>query len=297
MVVFLGARALPGDAALAIVGVDGATTDQAQLSRLRAELGLDDPLPVQYLHYVSQLLHGNFGISTQNGLSVGRTILERLPVTAELIVLSVLVGVLIATIGGTLAALRRGRVTDVAVNTFAMVNISTPEFWRGLMLIIVFAIAWPVLPASGFTGLTDDLAENIKSMVLPVVTIGVPLGAFLMRQVRTSMVEAMLSDYIRTARAKGMPRRRVWAHALVNCLIPLITMVGLQTGALITGTLVAEQLFVLPGLGSLLLNAVNLRDYAVIQGVALVLAIGYVLVNLVVDILYFVVDPRVRQGS
>ncbi|ADB51217.1 ABC transporter permease [Conexibacter woesei] len=298
VLVFASARALPGDPALTMAGAGAGRPTPAMLEQARERYGLDASLPVQYLRYVERAIQGDLGTSASSDLPVARMIGERLPVTLQLAVMSMLLAVTIGVGAGVLAALFRGRAADYAVTAIGLLGISLPNFWLGLMLVLLFAVNLGWLPASGFTPFMEDPVANLRDMILPVWMLGTMMAAVLLRQMRSSMVDALQSDYVRTARSKGLPPYRVVVgHALRNCMIPLLTLTGLQLGALISGAVVAEHLFVLPGLGTLLLDGVHARDYAVVQAVALVMAVGYVLINFAVDVLYSVADPRVGAAG
>jgi peptide/nickel transport system permease protein len=292
VLIFLGIRALPGDPAIALAGEDH--SPQA-IAAVREKYGLDDPLPVQYVDYMSHVLRGDLGTSVRTGLDVRDTIVERLPVTLELAFLSVLFAVALGISVGVLAAVRRGTVSDYVGTIAALVGLSVPSFWLGLILILVFAVTLGVLPASGFVPFAEDPVDNLRRMIMPAIVLGSALAAVVMRQTRAAMLEALEADYVRTARAKGMSRRSViTGHALRNSLLTVVTVVGLQIGILISGAVVTEQVFVLPGFGKLTVDSVFARDYPLIQGVVLVSTVGYILVNLAVDLLYGVLDPRIR---
>jgi peptide/nickel transport system permease protein len=295
VLIFLGVRALPGDPALALAGED--RSPQA-LEEIRAKYGLDDPVPVQYARWLGQVVQGDLGTSVRTGLDVRETIVERLPVTLELAALSILVALVIGIAAGVIAAVRRGSLADYGGSLAALLGLSIPNFWLGLVLILVFAVALGVLPASGYVPFLEDPLDNLRRMVMPAIVLGTGLAAVIMRQTRASMLESLGSDYIRTARAKGLRERSVvGSHALRNSLITVVTLVGLQLGALISGAVVTEQVFVLPGFGKLTVDSVFQRDYPLIQGVVLVAAFGYVVVNLLVDILYSLIDPRIRVSG
>ena len=294
---FLLIRLLPGDPILAMsgAGIGSPTPEELQLARER--YGLDDPMPLQYLRWVGAAVQGDFGLSAQNGAAVGDLIMRRLPVTLSLSVFAMIIAVAIGAGGGALAAVKRGKPADIAVTSAGTLGISIPNFWLGLLLILVLAIWVPVFPAGGYTEFAADPLGWLRGMVLPAVMLGVGLGSLLLRQMRSAMVGELQERYVDTARMKGLGGFRVAGHAFRNCLIPLVTITGLQLGSLISGTVVAEQLFVLPGLGSLLLQGVGARDYAVVQAVALVMVVGYVLISIIVDLLYAVLDPRVKAGG
>jgi peptide/nickel transport system permease protein len=295
IVVFLGVRALPGDSARALAGEE---SDPQTLAEIRTSFGLDKPLPVQYFRYVGNALHGDLGRSSRTGLPVATTIGHALPVTLQLAVFAMFIAGLIGITAGVLAAVRRRGATEWAANSVALFGLSVPSFWLGLMAVLVFAIAYPVLPASGFVSVFDDPYQSFRHLLLPALVLGSGLAAVIMRQTRSAMIEALGTDYVRTARAKGLGNRQViLGHALRNSLIVVTTIVGLQLGALISGAVVTEQIFVLPGFGKLTIDAVFTRDYPMIQGVALVTATAYIGINLLVDLLYSVIDPRVRVGG
>jgi peptide/nickel transport system permease protein len=295
ILVFLGIHALPGDPARALAGEE---SDPQTLIAIRQSFGLDQPLPVQYLRYVGNALHGELGHSSRTGLPVADSIAHALPVTLQLAVFAIVVAGLIGISAGVLAAVRRRSLIEWGANGVALFGLSVPTFWLGLTAILFFAIAYPILPASGFVSVFSDPVQSFRHLLMPAIVLGSGLAAIIMRQTRSSMIEALGADYVRTARAKGLGTIPVvLGHALRNSLIVVTTIVGLQLGALISGAAVTEQVFVLPGLGKLLLDAVGTRDYPMIQGAALVTATGYIVVNLLVDLLYSVIDPRIRVGG
>jgi len=294
VVVFLGVRALPGDPATAL-GAEN--RDPAVMAAVRSKYGLDDPLPIQYLHWVGLAVRGDLG-RDQRELSVAQTIVDRLPITLELAALSMLIGALIGIPAGIVAAYRRGKPEDYAATTGALVGLSVPHFWLGLMMISLFAVHLQWLPAGGYVPFSEDPAANLEHMLMPAIVLGTGLSAVLMRQMRSSMLGSLSADYVRTARAKGLPERTVvLKHALRNSLITVTTILGLQLGVLISGAVITEQIFVIPGFGRLTIDAINQRDYALLQGVVLVAAAGYVIVNLTVDVVYSVLNPRIRVSS
>ena len=295
IVVFAGIQALPGDAALALAGEE---RSPAVLVQIRHEYGLDRPLPIQYLHYIGQALQGNLGQSTRIGAQVSTILGQRLPVTLELSVLAIALGILIGIPAGILSALKRGRVADYGANAFALVGLSVPHFWLGLLLILAFSVNLHLLPASGFVPLLTDPGGNLLRMVLPAIVLGTGLSAVLMRQMRSAMLESLSADYVRTARSKGIAEWRVVGiHALRNSLITVVTVLGLQLGALISGAVITEQIFVIPGFGKLIVDAIFQRDYPVIEGVTLITVVGYVVVNLFVDLTYSFLNPRIRVSG
>jgi peptide/nickel transport system permease protein len=291
MLVFLGMRALPGDPALALGGED---RDPAVLTQIRHSYVLDQPLPLQYVRWLGHLVRGDLG-SDQRKLPVAHTIVTRLPITLELAGLAVLLGSVIGIVAGVIAAVRRGKAADYAATSVALVGLSVPHFWLGLLMIVAFAVKLHWLPASGYVSFGHDPIANLRHMVMPAIVLGTGLSAVVMRQMRSAMLDSLGADYVRTARAKGLSEFSVVAvHALRNSLITVTTIIGLQLGALISGAVITEQIFGIAGFGRLTIDAVNQRDYALIQGVVLVAAAGYVVVNLLVDVLYSFLNPRIR---
>jgi peptide/nickel transport system permease protein len=294
IVVFIGVRALPGDPAIAL-GAEN--RDPAVMAAIRHSYGLDKPLPVQYVKWISKALRGNLGLDARQ-LPVGHTIITRLPITLELAFLAILVGTVIGVLAGVIAAVRRGRASDHAATATALVGLSVPHFWLGLMMIIAFAVDLHWLPASGYVSFREHPLGNLEHLLMPAIVLGTGLSAVLMRQTRSAMLNSLSADYVRTARAKGLSESVVIGkHALRNSLITVTTVIGLQLGALISGAVITEQIFVIPGFGRLTLDAVNERDYTLLQGVVLVAATGYVVVNLLVDVAYSLLNPRIRVSG
>jgi len=291
VLVFLGIRALPGDPALALGGED---RDAAVVAQIRHDYGLDKPLPVQYVRWLGHVVRGDFG-TDQRKLSVAHTIVTRLPITLELAFLAILLGSIIGIVAGVIAAVRRGKASDYAATTVALVGLSVPHFWLGLLMIVAFAVKLQWLPAGGYVAFGHDPIENLRHMLMPAIVLGTGLSAVVMRQMRSAMLDSLGADYVRTARAKGLSELSVVAvHALRNSLITVTTIIGLQLGALISGAVITEQIFGIAGFGRLTLDSVYQRDYALIQGVVLVAAAGYVVVNLLVDVVYSLLNPRIR---
>jgi peptide/nickel transport system permease protein len=294
IVVFIGVRALPGDPAIAL-GAEN--RDPAVMAAIRHSYGLDKPLPVQYVKWISKALRGDLGLDARQ-LPVGHTIITRLPITLELAFLAILIGTAIGILAGVIAAVRRGKLSDHSATATALVGLSVPHFWLGLMMIIVFAVDLHWLPASGYVSFRAHPLGNLEHLLMPALVLGTGLSAVLMRQTRSAMLNSLSADYVRTARAKGLSERVVIGkHALRNSLITVTTVVGLQLGALISGAVITEQIFVIPGFGRLTLDAVNERDYTLLQGVVLVAATGYVVVNLLVDVAYSLLNPRIRVSG
>jgi len=294
--VFSGLRLLRGDPARVLAGTEA---DDASIQEIRERYGLDRPIPVQYVRWLGQLLRGRLGESVRTREPVLHTVWLKLPITLQLAGLALLVAVGIGIPMGVLSAVRRNSVWDWLANALSLTGTSVPNFWLGILLILLFAVTLHWLPAAGYVPPLDRPLENLRRMLLPSFVLGTALAAFLMRQTRNSMLEALSQDYVRTARAKGLPRLSVVAgHALRNGLLPVITLLGLQAGDLISGAVVTEQIFVIPGFGRLILESVFNRDYPMVQGVVLITCSGYVIVNLLVDFAYSWADPRIRvQGG
>jgi peptide/nickel transport system permease protein len=284
VVVFAFIHMLPGDPAVLFLGEE-ATPEN--LARFRAKLGFDRPLVVQYGEWLGHAVRGDLGRSIRTNQPVASAIVERLPVTLRLIGMAMLISLCIALPLGIVSAVKRNSGVDLASTFFALFGFSTPNFWLGLILIYVFALVLRWLPPSGFDG--------TRSLILPAITLGTALAALVTRQLRSGMLEVLRQDYVRTAQAKGLADRLVIGkHALKNALISVVTVIGLQIGALLGNTIITESLFALPGVGRLMIDSVFSRDFFVVQGVILFLAVGYVVANLVVDILYSYLDPRIR---
>jgi peptide/nickel transport system permease protein len=295
VVVFLGVRALPGDPALALAGED---RNPETLRAIRRQYGLDQSLPVQFWRFLSHAVQGDLGISIRTGASVTSMLRTALPVTIELSLLAIGFATLLGVGAGVVAAVRRGRPAEWVANALALLGLSVPSFWLGLIAILYLAVATGLFPASGFVPLLQDPAENLRHIILPAVILGTGLSAVIMRQTRSSMLESLSTDYVRTARAKGLRSGVVIRrHALRNSLIVVVTIVGLQLGGLISGAVVTEQIFGLPGFGKMTVDAVFQRDYPVIQGVVLITATAYIAINFLVDLLYSLIDPRIRVGG
>ncbi len=292
VVVFLGVRALPGDPALALAGED--RTPEA-LAAIRQQYGLDQPLPLQFWHFVSNALQGDLGTSVRTGQSVNDMLRTAIPVTLELSLLAITIAIVLGVGAGVVAAVKRGGPAEWVANAFALLGLSVPHFWLGLIAILYLSVATGLFPASGFVPLSEDPVDNLHHIVLPAMILGTGLSAVIMRQTRSSMLDSLSTDYVRTAEAKGLrPSVVVRRHALRNSLIVVVTIVGLQLGGLISGAVVTEQIFGLPGFGKMTIDAVFQRDYPVIQAVVLVTATAYIVINFAVDLLYSVIDPRVR---
>jgi peptide/nickel transport system permease protein len=293
ILVFLGVRAIPGDPAIAL-GAEN--RDPAVLAAVRHKYLLDKPLPVQYGHWIWLAVQGDLG-ADQRQLPVAHTIVTRLPITLELAFLSMLVATLIGIPAGVIAAIRRGKPSDYAATGIALVGLSVPHFWLGLLMIVWFAVDLHWLPASGYVTVHHPIA-NLEHLLMPCIVLGAGFAAVLMRQMRSSMLTSLGADYVRTARAKGLSEWSVVTrHALRNSLITVTTVMGLQLGSLISGAVITETIFGIAGFGRLTIEAVDQRDYALIQGVVLVAAAGYVVVNLGVDVVYSLLNPRIRVSG
>jgi len=294
VVVFLGMRALPGDPALALAGED---RSPAALAAIRHHYGLDQPVWVQFGHFVANAVRGDFGHSVRTGVPVSSMLRTALPVTVELSALAIVIATIVGVGAGVLAAVRRGRPSEWAANGLALIGLSVPHFWLGLLAILYLSVGAGLFPASGFVPLSHPV-DNLYHLILPSVILGTGLAAVIMRQTRSAMLDSLSADYVRTARAKGLrPGTVVGRHALRNSLIVVITIVGLQLGGLISGAVVTEQIFGLPGFGKMTIDAVFQRDYPVIQAVVLITATAYIVINFVVDLLYSIVDPRIRVAG
>ncbi len=292
VVVFSLVHALPGDPALLFLGEEA---DAQTVAKFRTRLGFDRPLVVQYGEWLGRAVRGDLGRSLRTNQPVTEAILQRLPVTLELMAAALLVSLAIAVPMGILSALKRNSGVDVASMLFALVGFSTPNFWLGLILIYVFALVLRWLPASGFVPLLSSVPDNVRSLILPAITLGTALAALVTRQLRSGMLEVLRQDYVRTAHAKGLSQRQVVTkHALKNALIAVVTVLGLQIGGLLGNTIITETLFALPGVGRLMIDSIFSRDFFIVQGVILFLAVGYVVSNLLVDLTYSYLDPRIR---
>lgn len=295
IVVFIGVRQLPGNPALAMAGEE-ATPEQ--LAAIRAEMGLDQPLFVQYFTFIGNILRGDFGESTRTGTPVTELITTTLPVTLWLSAYAIVVAVVVGIVFGVIAERYRGRWPEWMANGFALIGLSVPNFWLGILAILYLAVFLGWFPASGYVDVAAEPLRGMYYLTLPAIILGTGLAAVIMRQTRASMIETMSTDYVRTARAKGLGRGRVlMRYGLRNSLIVVVTIVGLQLGGLISGAVVTERIFALPGFGKLTLDAVFTRDYPVIQAVVLIITLSYIVINLAVDILYSVVNPKIRVGG
>jgi peptide/nickel transport system permease protein len=286
---------MPGDPALILAGEERG--DPQVLAQIRAELWLDRPLHEQYLRWIGNVLTGDFGFSWRIRMPVAELILEKLPVTAQLATMSFLIGALIGVPMGILSAVRRDRWADWLANAVALFGISTPNFWLGIMLILLISVQLGWLPPSGYVPLTEDFWQSIATTIMPAFVLGTNVAGVLMRHTRAAMLTALGQDYVRTARAKGLAERVVvWKHALRNALIPVVTLGTIEFGRLLAGAVLTEQIFTIPGFGKLVVDAVFNRDYPVVQGVVLTTALIFVLLSLLADLLYMAINPRLRHA-
>jgi peptide/nickel transport system permease protein len=287
-------RFIPGTVVDQLIGTEG-RVDESTKAAMRAFFGLDQPLYMQYWHWVSGILRGDFGQSWRSGLPVSRMIFDRLAVTAELGLLALLISLLIGIPLGTLSAVRENTILDHIARLISLFSLSMPIFWQAAMLILAFSLWFNWVPPVDFASPIKDPVSNLTQMMLPAVVLGTVVAAQVMRMTRSSLLEVMRADYVRTARAKGLAEGLVvQRHAFKNALIPIITVIGVQIGYLLGGAVVTEQVFTLPGVGRLVLDAVGQRDYPLVQGTILFIALLFMLSNLIVDLLYAYLDPRIR---
>ncbi|MCX7560672.1 ABC transporter permease [Sulfitobacter sp. F26204] len=292
--VFMLQKLLPGDPVLAMAGED---RDPETLARLRAKYRLNDPLFVQYWTWITGVLQGDFGNSIRTGEPIAKLIGQKLPVTLQLAAMSMFFATLIGIPMGIISAVKKGTKTDFAANVVALSGLSIPNFWLGIMMILLVSVHWQLLPASGYVPPTEDLGQSLRTMLMPAFVLGTGLAAALMRHTRSAMLEVLRQDYVRTARAKGLIERRVvLKHAFRNALTPIVTLLALLFGELVAGAVLTEQIFTIPGFGKLIVDAVFNRDYAVVQGVVLVTAFGFILMNLLADMAYMLLNPRLRKN-
>jgi peptide/nickel transport system permease protein len=283
---------MPGDPARVIAGEE---QDPKVIAQIRTELLLDKPLPVQYVHWLGGVLYGNLGYSWRNREPVMQLVEQKLPVTLQLSVMAFIIAVLIGVPTGVIAAVKRNTVWDWIANGVGLAGLSTPTFWLGIMMILLVSVDLGWLPPSGYVPLTRNWVQSLATTIMPAFALGNAIAAILMRHTRSAMLEALGQDYIRTARAKGLAEIVVLTrHALRNALIPVVTLGALELGTLLSGAVLTEQVFSIPGFGKMIVDAVFNRDYPVVQGVVLVTAFLYVALNLIADVLYVIINPRLR---
>jgi peptide/nickel transport system permease protein len=293
VIIFSLQQLLPGDPALIMAGEE---KDPEVIEQIRRQYRLDQPLPVQYLYWIKGALTGDLGESMRLKVSVGDLILQKLPVTLQLAVMAMIIALVIGISAGIISAVKKGTAWDYAVNVLALWGISTPNFWLGIMLIFLFAVTLGWLPASGYVSPWENWRQSLATTIMPAFVLGNSIAGVIMRHTRSAMLQALQSDYVRTARAKGLNERTVvLKHAMRNALTPVITLGALEFGTLLSGAVLTEQIFTIPGFGKLIVDAVFNRDYAVVQGVVLITATTYILLNLLADLGYILVNPRLRS--
>lgn len=294
MMIFGLQKMLPGDPVLAMAGED---QNPQVIAALREKYHLDKPLPTQYALWIGDVLRGDLGNSLRTGEPVTTLIAQKLPVTLQLAMFGLVIAIGIGIPLGILSAANRGKAIDYGANVLALSGMSIPNFWLGILLIFLVSVRWHLLPSSGYVSPAEDLWMSFKTMVMPAFVLGAALGAQLMRHTRSAMLGVLRTDYIRTARAKGLLRGTVvLKHALRNALIPIVTVLALLFGELLAGAVLTEQVFTIPGFGKLVVDAVFNRDYAVVQGVVLVTAVSFIALNLLADVLYVLLNPRLRRA-
>jgi peptide/nickel transport system permease protein len=292
ILVFLLVHLIPGDVAQILLGTQA--TDQ-QIETLRRTFGLDRPLPVQYVDWLSHIVRGDFGVSFRTNRPVLPDLVSRFGVTLQLTLTSMLVALVVAIPLGVISAANRGRTSDSVSRVVALLGLSIPNFWLGTLLILFVSLVLHWLPPVGFVSLLDNPWLGIQTLILPALALGTAVAAFIMRMVRSSLLEVLRQDYIRTAYAKGLQDRSVlYRHALKNAFIPVLTVIGVQIGYLLGGAVIIESIFSLPGMGRFLLDSISNRDYSIVQGGVLFIALIFCLVNLSVDLVYAWLDPRIR---
>ena len=295
ILVFAFMAVLPGDPARTALGVQA--TEEA-VTQLRQQYGLDRPLPVQYLDWVGGLASGDLGTSYISKALIAPQVADRLQVTLWLVVTSMVLALLVAVPAGVLMAVRHRRISGVVLSAVSQIGVAVPAFLAGILLITLFAVRLGWLPANGWTAPAEDPGMFLRQLTLPALSLGVVQAAVLTRYVRSAVLDVLREDYLRTARAKGLtPYRALLRHGLRNAAVPVVTVLGLQLATLLIGAVVVERVFVVPGLGSLLLDAVSTRDLIVVQDVVMLLVVAVLLVNFVVDVLYVLIDPRLRRAS
>jgi peptide/nickel transport system permease protein len=286
---------MPGDPVLLLLGAESNPSPEA-IASLRSQLGLDQPVLSQYFTWLWNALHLDFGRSLTNGYAVSSYVLENLPRTLELALAAILIATLIGVPLGIVAALKRGSMLDTAMTSIATIGISLPVYILGTLLVLVFSIQLSWLPASGYTDMSRNLLEHFRKLALPAFSLGFGLSASIARMTRSSMLEILGRDFVRALRAKGMPERRIiWHHVLRNAAVPIVTIIGLQLGNLMGGTVLVEAIFNWPGLSTLLVSAVSARNYPLVQGAMLAIAAAFILINLAVELFYSLLDPRIRR--
>ena len=293
MFVFSLQKLLPGDPALIMAGEQ---RDPAAIAYYRAKYHLTDPIPSQYIYWVNDMAHGDFGMSLRTSQPVLTLISQKLPVTIQLATMSMFLALLIGIPTGILSAVKTGTITDYVANIVALSGLSIPNFWLGIMMILLFSVRLGWLPASGYVSLFEDPVQSLRTMAMPSLALGAMIASAFMRHARSAMLTVLKTDYVRTARAKGLKEYVVvLKHAFRNALIPVVTVAALIFGELLAGAVLTEQVFTIPGFGKLIVDAVFNRDYAVVQGVVLCTGVAFILMNLVADVAYVLLNPRLRD--
>ena len=287
---------LPGNAATIILGDNGGSVEQ--LEQVEEKLGLNQSLPKQYLNWLKNFVRGNLGTSYLTSQPVIKRIQERLPVTLELILLSILLAVIIGIPVGIICAVKRNKAVDYILITLSMIGVAMPQFWLGILFVLLFSVKLKLLPASGFTYFSVDAAKNLKTMLMPAVTLALSLSAPIARQTRSAMLDTLSQDYVMTAKAKGQSEVKIYlVHALRNALVPVITAITSQINSMVGGVFVIETLFLLPGMGKSMVDAIFQRDYPIVMGIAMVVVTCIIIINLITDIVYVFIDPRISLAK
>jgi peptide/nickel transport system permease protein len=295
VIVFSLQQLLPGDPALVISGGEASAETVAQI---REQYGFNDPFPVQYWHWITNVFHGDFGISYRTREAIGPMLASKIPVTLTLATAAMIISLVIGIPAGILAAIWRGRGWDHAVTVIALSGISIPNFWLGIIMILVFAVNLGWLPAGGYVSFLDDPLECLRTIAMPAFVLGAALAGAMMRHTRSAMLTVMRQDYVRTARAKGVAEKTViLKHAFLNAQVPIITLATLQFGTLLAGAVLTEQIFSIPGIGKMVVDAVFNREYQAVQAITLLSGVAFVLMSLLADVLYFIANPKLRTKT
>jgi len=299
LLIFGAIRLVPGDAIVAMLGTEAGMLTQTQRASLEAYFGLDKPVAEQYITWLGGALRGDLGLSVRHGQPVLQVILNRFPVTLQLALMSVTIALTIGVPIGVLSAVKHNSVIDLIGRLLALFGLAMPNFLLGTLIIYVLSVYFRILPNSGnFVSFAENPASNLSQMIFPAITLGFSFSASVMRTTRSAMLEVLSQDYVRTARSKGLYERVViMRHSLRNALIPVVTIVGIEIGYLLGGTVITEEIFALPGIGRLVFNAISQRDYALVQGIVLFIAVNFVIINLVVDLIYAAIDPRISYAK
>lgn len=292
-IVFALVRLVPGGPAITMLGADA---EAAQIAAVRQELGLNKPLPVQYVDYMADVLRGDLGRSYVDNQAVSEAIVQRLPTTLFVTFAGFIVSILVAVPAGTISAVKRGTAWDTGALTFGLLGVSIPNFWLGIVLLLLFGVHLDWLPVAGYVSPLDDPVAGFRYLLLPGITLGTALAAVVTRMLRSELLEELRRDYLDAIRMKGVSETRVLTHAMKNAFIPVVTVIGMQFGYLLGGSIIVEMVFSIPGMGRLLINAITSRDYIMLQGIILVYTTFFVLVNLTVDMTYFYLNPKLRDS-